>query len=177
MNGGRFKMSNVKKTVISALCVAMCVVLPMAFHSIPEAGNVCSPMHIPVLLCGLLCGPLYGLLCGIAGPVLSTFLTGMPPVAYLPSMLAELAVYGVVTGVMMRLVRTEKKYLAVYASLLTAMLSGRVVAGLVKAFVLAPGSYSAKVWITSYFITSWPGIVIHLILVPTVYFAVKKSTL
>jgi len=176
MNRGRFKMSNVKKTVISALCVALCVVLPMAFHAIPGAANVCSPMHIPVLLCGLICGPLYGLLCGLAGPALSTLLTGMPPAAYLPSMLAELAVYGLVTGVMMRLVHTGKKYADLYISLVTAMLMGRVVAGILRAFVFAPGSYSMNVWITSYFITSWPGIVIHLIFVPMVYFAVKKSS-
>ena len=168
-------MSAVKKTVISALCVAMCVVLPMAFHTIPEAGNICSPMHIPVLLCGLICGPLYGLLCGLAGPVLSTFITGMPPAAYLPSMLAELAVYGVVTGVMTGLVRTGNKCLNVYVSLCTAMLLGRVVAGVIRAFVFARGSYSVSVWISSYFITSWPGIVIHLILVPTVYFALEKA--
>lgn len=170
-------MSNVKKTVISALCVAMCVVLPMAFHAIPGAGKVCSPMHIPVLLCGLLCGPLYGLLCGIAGTTLSTLVTTMLSAADMPCMLAELAVYGLVTGGMMRLVRTGKKYLAVYASLLTAMLSGRVFAGILMALFFAQGSYSIKLWIMSYFIISWPGIVIHLILVPTVYFAVKKSTL
>ncbi len=161
--------------VVSALCVAMCVVLPMAFHSIPEAGNICSPMHIPVLLCGLLCGWQYGLLCGLAGPVLSTVLTGMPPAAYLPSMLAELAVYGFVTGVMIRLVRTEKRYLNVYISLVIAMLSGRVVAGTLKALIFAYGSYSMSVWITSYFITSWPGIVIHLIFVPILFFALEKA--
>ena len=168
-------MSNVKKTVISALCAAMCVVLPMAFHTIPQAGNICSPMHIPVLLCGLICGPQYGLLCGIAGPVLSTFITSMPPVAYLPSMVAELAVYGIVTGVMIRLVRTRNKYLNVYVSLCSAMLSGRVVAGILQALIFARGAYSMGVWVTSYFITSWPGIIIHLILVPTVYLVVKKA--
>ncbi len=170
-------MSGVKKMVISALCVALCVVLPMAFHTIPGAGNVCSPMHIPVLLCGLICGWQYGLLCGLAGPALSTLLTNMPSAAYLPSMLVELAVYGIVTGIMMKFVRTKKKYADIYISLCSAMLLGRIVAGISRALIFAPGSYSMKVWVTSYFITSWPGIVIHLIFVPTLIFALEKAKL
>ena len=44
-------------------------------------------MHIPVLLCGLLVGWPYGLLCGLAGPLLSSLLTGMPAMGYLPCMI------------------------------------------------------------------------------------------
>ena len=45
-------MTAVKKLVMTAICAAMCVVLPIAVHSIPNAGTVLLPMHIPVLLCG-----------------------------------------------------------------------------------------------------------------------------
>ena len=86
----------------SALCVALGVVLPVAFHSIPNAGSVLRPMHIPVRLCGLVCGPVYGLLSGILTPLLSSMITGMPPMAYLPSMLCELAAYGLAAGVLRR---------------------------------------------------------------------------
>ena len=44
----------IKKTVITALCVALCIVLPMAFHAVKNAGTIFLPMHIPVLLCGLI---------------------------------------------------------------------------------------------------------------------------
>ena len=93
-------MSNVKKLVIAALCVAIGVALPQAFHAIPQAGQIFLPMHLPVLLCGLLCGPLYGLLCGAVTPALSSLITGMPGAAVLPSMICELAVYGLVAGVL-----------------------------------------------------------------------------
>ena len=43
----------IKRTVLSALLIALCVVLPIAFHSIPNAGSIFLPMHIPVLICGL----------------------------------------------------------------------------------------------------------------------------
>ena len=101
-------LSYVKKAIITAACIALCVVLPTAFHAIPNAGSILSPMHIPVLLCGMICGWPMGLLCGIAGPVMSSLITQMPSFAYLPSMLVELAVYGLITGLAMKTVTATK---------------------------------------------------------------------
>ena len=53
------KMSLVKQSIITAVCIALCIVLPMAFHSIPQAGIIYCPMHIPVLIRGLICAPQY----------------------------------------------------------------------------------------------------------------------
>ena len=73
-------MSTVKKSIITAVCIALCYVLPLLFHGIQGAGQIFCPMHIPVFLCGLVCGWQFGLLCGLAGPALSSALCGMPPV-------------------------------------------------------------------------------------------------
>ena len=51
-----FAMRSIKKMTLASVCVALCVVLPIAFHSIPDAGSVFLPMHIPVLICGMICG-------------------------------------------------------------------------------------------------------------------------
>ena len=126
-------MKNTKHLIITALCMALGVVLPMAFHMIPNAGSVMLPMHIPVLLCGLVCGPVLGLICGILTPILSSLITGMPGPAYLPSMICELAVYGLLAGVMIKLIKTEKPLVNLYASLITAMIGGRIVYGLMNA--------------------------------------------
>ena len=72
------KQSHTKNLVLTAFCIALCIVLPMAFHAI-GAGATFLPMHIPVLLCGLLCGWPFGAACGLIGPLLSSLLTGMPP--------------------------------------------------------------------------------------------------
>jgi cation transport ATPase len=170
-------MSYVKKSIITAVCIALCVVLPMAFHAIQNAGSIFCPMHIPVLLCGLICGWPFGLLCGFAGPVLSSLLTGMPPITYLPSMMVELAAYGFVTGLMMRLIHTKNIYFDLYASLLTAMLAGRLLAGVTKALIFAAGEYSMAVWVTGYFVTSFPGIVIQIVLIPTLISALMRARL
>lgn len=50
------KENQVKKLVMAAMCVALGIILPMAFHTIQNAGSIFLPMHIPVLICGLLCG-------------------------------------------------------------------------------------------------------------------------
>ena len=171
------KMSPVKCTVITGVCIGLCVVLPMAFHAIPNGGTLFSPMHIPVLLCGLICGWAYGLLCGLAGPLLSALLTGMPPMQYLPAMLVELGTYGLMCGLLFSLVRTKKLYTDLYISLVVALLAGRIVAGIAQALLFFGGRYTLALWLTSYFVRTWPGMVTHLILVPAVVAALIKAKL
>lgn len=171
------KMSRTKSLMMTALCIALCVVLPMALHSIPKAGIIFGPMHLPVLLCGLVCGWQFGLLCGLVGPLLSSLLTGMPAAAMLPGMMLELAVYGLVAGILVRVVHTGKIYLDLYISLIAAMLAGRILAGIANALIFTPGGYSLTVWATSYFVTSLPGIVIQLLLIPSIVFALMKAKL
>lgn len=173
----RFVMSQTKRLILAALCVALGVVLPLAFHTIANAGSIFLPMHIPVLLCGLICGWPYGLACGVLAPLLSSVFTGMPPMAYLPSMLCELAVYGFVSGLLMRQIKTGKLLVDLYLSLVAAMLAGRLVFGLLNALIFRAGSYSLVIWTTASFITALPGIVIQLAVIPVLVLALKKSRL
>jgi hypothetical protein len=170
------RSSHIKSMTITALCIALCVVVPMAFHVIPNAGAVMLPMHIPVLLCGLVCGWQYGLLCGILGPLVSSVLTGMPPAAMLPGMMVECGMYGCVGGLMMEYIHTGSLYADLYISLPVAMLMGRVISGIVKALILTPG-LSFTAWATASFVTALPGISIQLILLPTLVVALTRASL
>ncbi|MDD4849545.1 MAG: ECF transporter S component [Gemmiger sp.] len=172
-----FTTTKTKNLVFTAVCAALCVVLPIAFHTIPNAGSVMLPMHIPVLLCGLACGPVYGLACGLVGPVLSSLLTGMPGAAYLPAMLCELAVYGLVSGLLLRVIKTGKPVLNLYISLLGAMLAGRVAYGVLNAVIFRAGQYSLPIWLTSAFVTSLPGIAIQLVILPALILALRRAKL
>ena len=169
-------LSRIKCLTITALCVALCVVLPMAFHMIPNAGSVMLPMHIPVLLCGLVCGWQYGLLCGVLGPLVSSILTGMPPAAVLPGMMVECGVYGLIGGLLMTWIHTGGLYRDLYICLPIAMLAGRVISGIVKALILTPG-LSLTAWATASFVTALPGISIQLILLPTLIVALTRAGL
>lgn len=170
------KISSVKRICIAAICVALCYLLPVVLHPL-GLGTLISPMHIPVLLCGLVCGGGLGLLCGILGPVLSSVLSGMPPANMLMSMVPELAVYGLVAGLCMRFIRTKHLSADLYIALSAAMVLGRVVGGIAKAFVYMGGgkAFSFALWISSYFVGTLPGIITHLILIPLLVVTLIKT--
>ncbi len=169
-------MSLSKKICTAGICVALCYVLPLILHSV-GAGQAFSPMHFPVLLCGLLCGPLYGALCGIIGPVLSSVLSGMPQAPQLISMIPELVVYGIVSGILFKLICTKSTYANLYISLIPAMIAGRIVGGIAKIFVYLSNAeaYSVSLWVGSYIIKTFPGIIAQLIIIPILVFALIKS--
>lgn len=171
------KMNSIKKLCLTAVFIALCVVLPMAFHSV-GLGSTFSPMHIPVLMCGLICGGGYGLVCGLVGPLLSSMITGMPGAAMLPSMVPELMAYGLLTGLMMGKVKTGKVLADLYICLGSAMLLGRVVGGIGKALFFTGGeSYSIAMWVSGYFVTSVPGIICHLVVIPILISTLMRAKL
>ena len=168
--------SKTKRLTASAICLAMCVVLPVLFHAVPNAGNIFLPIHFPVLICSVMCGTVYGMLCGALGPLLSALITSMPPLSVAPSMMVECAVYGLVCGLMIKYVKTGKTLADLYLSLVTSMLIGRVVAGFAKALIFTPG-VSPFAWVGTSIITGSPGIAIQLVLIPLLITALTKAGL
>ncbi len=114
---------------LSAVFIALGLILPFLTGQIQQIGTMLLPMHIPVLLCGLICGWKYGLFIGFILPPLRSVIFGMPPM--FPTAIAmafELATYGVVIGFLYQ--RSNKKSVAsVYRSMIGAMISGRIVWG------------------------------------------------
>ena len=166
----------IQKLVLSAICLALCLVLPFLTGQIPEIGSMLSPMHIPVLLCGMICGWPFGAVCGLLGPLLSSVITGMPPAAMLPAMMVECAAYGFASGLLMKYIRTGKDNLDLYISLICAMVLGRVVAGFAKAWIFTPG-VSPFAWVTTSLVTGIPGIVLQLAVLPLVVKALTRARL
>jgi riboflavin transporter FmnP len=169
-------MSNTKKMVLAGLFLAIGVILPQITGHLagPDGGRMFLPMHIPVLLAGMVCGPFSGAMVGLLAPILSSLVTGgTMPLVYpmLPIMAAELFTYGLVGGIC----ATKFKWNA-YFSLVTAMVAGRCSYGLMFAalfFSHADGPFrAASVWTAV--ATGVPGIAIQLIIVPQILFAVKR---
>lgn len=162
-----------KKIVISGLLISIGVLLPIIFHSISMGGQIFLPMHIPVLIAGMVLGPLYGTIVGLVTPLLSSFFTGMPPVfPMLPIMVFELGTYGLVAGYFTKIF--PKK---VFLPLCAAMFDGRVSAGLVV-FVLSRffgANIKPLIFLKGAIITGLPGIVIQLIIIPPIIIALRKN--
>lgn len=72
-------------------------------------------------------------------------------------------------------IHTEKQIVKIYGSLITAMLVGRIVSGILKALIFNVGEYSFKIFITSSFLTGIPGILIQLIFIPVIVLALQKA--
>lgn len=162
--------------VLSALFLALALVLPFLTGQIKQLGNALCPMHIPVILCGFFCGPLYALAVGVIAPLLRFALFGMPPV--IPTGLAmcfELATYGVVAGVLYRAL--PKKPVFIYVSLIAAMLAGRLVWGAVQWVLLGVGKteFGWPVFFAGAFTNAIPGIILQLVLIPLLVMVLTKA--
>lgn len=174
-------MSTIKKICICAICIALCYVLPVALHPF-GLGQMLSPMHVPVLVCGLVCGPVYGIICAIAGPFLASMLSGMPPLVTLASMIPELVAYGYFSGIFMKVVNTKSLLVNLYLSLIPTMVIGRVIGGLSKAVYYLIGVFGVEAFAieeiaAGYFVATLPGIVIHLLLIPMLIVTLKEEKL
>lgn len=168
---------SVKKLVLAALCLALCLVLPFLTGQIPQIGAMLSPMHIPVLLCGFLCGWPYALVVGLIAPLLRHVLFGMPPIMTALVMTFELAAYGAAAGIFYKLLPKKNAYL--YVALILAMLAGRVVYGVASLIILgiSGSAFTFQAFLTGAFLTAWPGILCHIILIPLIVIALKKANL
>ena len=116
-----------KKLTLSAMFLAIGMVLPFLTGQIPEVGNMMLPMHIPVLLCGLICGWQYGAVLGFVLPLIRYFVFGMPVLFPTGTAMAfELMTYGLVIGLVYSVSRW-KCIISLYRALIAAMIAGRIV--------------------------------------------------
>lgn len=164
---------------LAAMFLAIGLLLPLLTGQMKQLGNALLPMHIPVLLCGLICGWQYGLGVGFVLPLLRSAIFGMPilfPTAV--SMAFELATYGFVVGFLYSHSRW-KCVIALYRCMIIAMLSGRVVWGIVQVCLLGLGEngFTFSMFIASAFLKAIPGIILQLILIPAIMIALNRTGL
>lgn len=168
-----------KSLVLPAMFLAIGLVLPFFTGQIPQIGQMLLPMHIPVMLCGLVCGWRQGTVVGFVTPLLRSALFGMP--AFYPTgtaMALELLTYGLVIGLVYGLSKW-KCLLSLYKSLVLAMLAGRVVWGIVMWIQtgISGGEFGLQMFLAGAFINAIPGILAQLILIPAVMLALGRTGL
>ena len=171
-----------KDMVSAALCVALGLIVPQVFHlipfvgTVPNLGGVFLPMHIPVLLCGLLCGWRYGAFAGFLLPLLRSVLFSAP--VFFPAgtaMAFELMTYGLVAGLLYG--RSSQTLAALYRALLLAMAAGRGVWGLVQTIQLGlfGDGFSLDLFLAGAFFQAVPGILLQLVLIPGILLALQQG--
>ena len=182
------KSKQIRSMVITALLLAVGLVLPFLTGQIQAIAKFISPMHIPVLICGLCCGWKWGLGLGIVLPLLRSLLFGMPPFpsSALP-MAFELAAYGLLAGLLYPLLlkafKSKNHLPAMFVSLIIAMIVGRFVGGAAKALFISVGiigsktPYTFAAFFAAYFTQTALGALIHIIIIPIIVTALEKAGL
>ena len=100
--------------------ITFAVAFPALGHALQWNVWAILPMHWAVLLAGMVYGWRAGLIAGILSPLVSFFITGMPPVFILPIMTVELALYGFVPGFL------RKKFsLNTFTAIFAGLIAGR----------------------------------------------------
>ena len=168
-----------KMLCYAAMFLALGLVLPFITGQVPQIGNMLLPMHIPVLLCGLICGWQYGLAVVFVLPLLRHALFGMPPL--FPNGIAmafELATYGLVVGWLYSHSRWQC-VITLYRCLIAAMLAGRLVWGVVEVCMLGLGGsgFTWQMFMAGALLNAVPGIILQLILLPTIMIALHRTGL
>lgn len=171
-------MNRTKKLVVSALLLALALVLPFLTGQIPEVGNMLLPMHLPVLLAGFAVGGPSAMTIGAIAPLLRSVLWGMPPLfPKAIGMAFELAAYGFVSGVLYSKSRKNSK--AVFVSLITAMVAGRIIWGVVSfaLYGIMGNTFTIAIFMGEAFVNAVPGIIVQLILIPLLVAALKRANI
>lgn len=167
----------VQNLVLSAMFLALGLVLPFVTGQIPEIGSMLLPMHIPVLLCGLICGWPYGAAVGFILPPLRYVLFGMPPI--FPNGVAmafELMTYGLLSGLLYSRARWHC-VISLYRCLIAAMIGGRVVWGVVRVLLTGVASepFTWQMFLSGAFLTAIPGIILQLVFIPAMMVALDRA--
>lgn len=171
------KHKNLRQLILAAMFLTLALALPFLTGQIPQVGSALCPMHIPVLLCGFFCGPWYALAVGLVAPLLRFALFGMPPL--MPTGIAmcfELATYGVVSGLLYKLLPEKKVF--TYVTLIAAMLAGRIIWGIARVILagLAQSEFAWTAFLSGAFVNAVPGIILHILLIPVLVIALKRYT-
>lgn len=173
------KKNQITRLALSAMFLAVGLVLPFLTGQIPEVGSMLLPLHLPALICGFVCGWGWGAVVGFVLPLLRSVLFGMPPM--IPTALCmafELAAYGAAAGLLYQKLSARRG--RTYIALAGAMMAGRAVWGAVSVVVyslLMENSFALTAFWMGAFVNAWPGIVLQLILVPLIVVALERAKL
>jgi thiamine transporter ThiT len=166
----------IRSLILASFFIALGIVLPFITGNIQILGSRFLPMHIPVLFAGIILGWKYGLLVGIITPLLRAIMIGMPPLFPVAFVMAfELGTYGLLIGLFYKLL--PKKTIYVFISLILSMIGGRMIWGLAAFLIypLAGLNFNFQIFLGGAFINAIPGIILQLILIPTLFIGLKKA--
>lgn len=153
----------------AGLLLAIGLILPHFFTMFGrEMGTIFSPMDLTVLLGGLILGWKYGLALGVLTPIISSFLTGMPPLPIALTMMFQLGAMGIITGLL------RNKMPKFFSVVIAEIIGNFIYAGLFIVFMGLPmHKFTHLLFVV--FVIGFPGIILQWIVVPYLAKVLKKA--
>lgn len=173
------KKNDLFNLVFSAMFLCIALLLPFLTGQIPQIGKMLLPMHIPVILCGMICGWQYGLGVGFIAPILRGIMFANPVLFPTGIIMAfELAAYGFFAGFIYDILRSHN-ITKVYISLLISMVAGRIVKCIVQFLVLGftDEGFVFTAFVAGAFTNAVPGIILQIIIIPLIMLTLQKLNL
>ena len=168
---------HLKKLTVSAMMLAIALLLPFLTGQLPAIGNMLSPMHIPVLLTGMLCGPIFGFAVGAVAAPLRFILFGVPRMPNVLYMTAELAAYGLLSGIFHHIL--PKRKISLYISLILSMIGGRIAYAVIFISINLSNAKTVEALIlpvvSATVLLAWPGMILQILIIPTILIILQKA--
>lgn len=177
------EVARARELSLGGLFIALGIIIPVSFHAFGggKLGAVFLPMYLPVLACSMLVSPPIAAAVGLLTPVLSSALTGMPPILpTLPMMVAELVVMATLASLLHRRLR-----LHALPSVVVALVAGRIVMALMAWLLvsalpvgvqesLPPVMRTPLAYVAAATVTAVPGLIVQIVAVPAVVAIVER---
>jgi hypothetical protein len=158
---------------LAGMLGALGLLLPVGFHALGWGGKIFLPMHLPLVVAGFLVGPGTAASLGLLVPLLSSALTGMPPLAppIAPLMSLELMAKGAAASLLYRRLALPMWFVLPVALIVDWAVLGAAAYAAAGFFGITAG---AMKYVWAAIVLSWPGTVLQLIGVPLGVAAIER---
>jgi len=158
-----------KEVVTGGLFCAVGVLLPTLFHAF-NLGKTFLPMHLPILVLGLLVSPPIAACGGFITPIASSFLTGMPPFPTALLMAIELPVLGATASFLRRYFKLPL-LVCVFGAIVARCLCDIALAYAIAPLLqLPPGAFGI-----ASIVSGVPGIILQVVAAPPIVMLIEHG--
>lgn len=166
----------IRNIVMAGLFLAIGIILPPLVGGL---GQLVSPIHFPVILCGLLLGWKYGLVVGFITPFIVSIMWQNLPLFPLGVIMSfECAAYGFVAGLLFNNLKLFKNQITnLYFALISSMVIGRIIYLLVVGglFLVGVNTNAFSFYMTALFVTTIPGIILQILVIPPIVMVIENE--
>lgn len=160
-----------ERIIFNIVLIVFGIVLSMMINVFKGLYGIILPIHIPVIIAGLLLGPISGISVAVFTPILSNIFCGFPHIEELFFIIFELFCYGCIAGFL------KNKNINTYIILIILFILARVIyfGGMWFLGNIINVGYISIKSIIKIIIEQIPGMILQIIVIPPLLKKVKSG--